>query len=309
MKHVAEFRSLLDNEGAGAIADKLFSVAKLGFQAEKQYQIETVEQKPLFGLIKRKPKERRQGLPAKPGASRIGGVPDVPSDFRWPQHKGKPLKFLIQLNCAEIAEFRDQTLLPADGILYFFYDLEAELHGEEMGRTPLVYYTKEISELQPATVPKTQNETEIILPAFPVDLIPIPTFPDGLSVEFDELKFSEKEAEGFFEAYAKWCSQCLGGQHREWGGLHKIGGHPDSVQGDIRAEFEMAANGHSGSTDEKLWAGANQNARNWRLLLQFDSDDDLDAMWGDAGMLYYCIREDDLKAARFEKVGVIGQCY
>jgi len=44
------------------------------------------------------------------------------------------------------------------------------------------------------------------------------------------------------------------------------------------------------------------------LLLQFDTDDDLDFMCGDAGTVYFCILEDDLLARRFDKVCCISQC-
>jgi uncharacterized protein YwqG len=32
-------------------------------------------------------------------------------------------------------------------------------------------------------------------------------------------------------------------------------------------------------------------------------------MWGDLGMLYYWIREEDLAARRFDRVWGISQCY
>ena len=49
-------------------------------------------------------------------------------------------------------------------------------------------------------------------------------------------------------------------------------------------------------------------ADDWVLLLQFDSEDTIDVMWGDCGMLYYWIRNDDLANGRFDNVWMTLQC-
>ena len=62
--------------------------------------------------------------------TRFGGVPDVPKDFVWPVFemagskegpvKCLPLSFLVQFNCADIAELDKEGLLPKSGLLSFF---------------------------------------------------------------------------------------------------------------------------------------------------------------------------------------------
>jgi uncharacterized protein YwqG len=49
--------------------------------------------------------------------------------------------------------------------------------------------------------------------------------------------------------------------------------------------------------------------QDWRLLLQLDSDEHMDVMWGAAGMLYFWVREQEAAAGRFENVWVILQCH
>lgn len=44
------------------------------------------------------------------------------------------------------------------------------------------------------------------------------------------------------------------------------------------------------------------------LLLQLDSDQDANLMWGDAGLLYFWIRTEDLVAGRFDRVWMTLQC-
>jgi len=50
--------------------------------------------------------------------------------------------------------------------------------------------------------------------------------------------------------------------------------------------------------------------RDWIMLLQLDTDDSGPPgwMWGDAGCLYFWIRQQDLAAHRFERCWTILQC-
>ena len=74
----------------------------------------------------------------KLGATRFGGKPDVPSDFVWPTYEGesydhvvkdRPLTFLAQFNCAELAQFDKEHLLPDHGLLSFFYETDTQCWG------------------------------------------------------------------------------------------------------------------------------------------------------------------------------------
>ena len=56
---------------------------------------------------------------------------------------------------------------------------------------------------------------------------------------------------------------------------------------------------------KKLEAGA----RDWRLLFQVESDGNAKMMWGDAGRLYFWIRDEDLRAARFYRTWLVFQCH
>jgi len=67
---------------------------------------------------------RRAETDAPIGASRIGGGPDVPAGFEWPNHKGRALDFLLQINLADVQGLQCGLDLPAQGVLSFFYDTE-----------------------------------------------------------------------------------------------------------------------------------------------------------------------------------------
>ena len=79
---------------------------------------------------------------------------------------------------------------------------------------------------------------------------------------------------------------------------HRLLGHPDPVQGDMQVECQLVSNGlycgdRSGYEDPRA-AGLLPGATQWRLLLQVDSAEGCGMTWGDAGRLYYWIRDDAL---------------
>ena len=94
---------------------------------------------------------------------------------------------------------------------------------------------------------------------------------------------------------------------------HQVGGYPDPVQGDeMEQECQLASNGiycgdASASADPRT-AELLAKAADWTLLLQIDTDDDIDMMWGDCGTLYFWIRRDDLRRANFDDVWMVLQC-
>ena len=63
------------------------------------------------------------------GASRLGGDPDLPPHIDWPYNGKTPLSFIAQINFADSKPHDHDDRLPASGILYLFYDCEAENWG------------------------------------------------------------------------------------------------------------------------------------------------------------------------------------
>lgn len=69
--------------------------------------------------------QRRADITAT--ASRFGGMPLAPPDWRWPmfEKEAEPLLFVGQINCAELRGLPGAELLPAAGLLAFFADYDA----------------------------------------------------------------------------------------------------------------------------------------------------------------------------------------
>jgi uncharacterized protein YwqG len=54
------------------------------------------------------------------GQSKFGGMPDLPASWNWPTFKNKPMVFLGQVNLKEVSAIYSDSLLPKQGILFFF---------------------------------------------------------------------------------------------------------------------------------------------------------------------------------------------
>jgi hypothetical protein len=89
---------------------------------------------------------------------------------------------------------------------------------------------------------------------------------------------------------AKICVRALSTPQPE----HRVLGWPRVIQNEMELECQLVTNGlytgnatgYKDSRRKELEPGA----ADWTLLLQIDSDDNTQMMWGDAGMLYVWIR-------------------
>ena len=88
-----------------------------------------------------------------------------------------------------------------------------------------------------------------------------------------------------------------------------LAGHPDQMQGDMTLQCAKVTAGYNCSEPEPdaMGAALRKDAHEWRLLLQVPSAEGLGMLWGDAGCLYYWIREKDLRARRFDRCWLVLQ--
>jgi len=94
--------------------------------------------------------------------------------------------------------------------------------------------------------------------------------------------------------------------------INKILGHSNNIQGEMELECELVTNGiYCGSPEGYKSEKAKELAKNykhWNLLLQIDSNDEANMMWGDVGRIYLWITDEDLKNKNFENSWLILQC-
>ncbi len=236
------------------------------------------------------------------GASKFGGAPDVPADFAWPMWKptnygqsagaqsygeAAPLSFVAQINLNEIAPFDLKSQLPKSGTLSFFYFMADELtmpwgEVEQAGGWRVFHFDESLTR---AEVPEKARIEHGLLTATitPHAVWSAPKHPYYIN--------GEQWNDWPDEATNAWFKM---NETFEAGAQHLMLGYPHDIQDDARGE---AAN--------RLDRG---DFNDWQLLLQMDTDDTINWMWGDTGALYYLMHRDDLAAREWDKCWLIGQC-
>lgn len=237
-------------------------------------------------------------------ACRLGGMPRLPASAAWPDRKGRPISFIAELDLAAVKAVGGQEWLPSSGFLHLFYDAEEQPWG-----------------FDPADRDgwKIVQSTEFVETAVQI--------PAGLSAEavFQPLQLAGRSGMTYPTPERLDLSPVVG-ESFDFGPVeqllhpdlnhfprHQVGGYPAPIQNDgMELESQLAfhgifVGGPEGYSDGRV-AALEPGAADWRLLLQIDSDDDAGMMWGDVGMLYVWVREQDARAGDFSNPWIVLQC-
>lgn len=238
------------------------------------------------------------------GASKIGGEPDLGEGLDWPAGAGGPLSFIAQVDLAAVAECLPDSGLPRDGLLSFFYDAENQPWDSEAGdRTAWkVVLTADTRSLRRHAAP------DGVVAFLPVTLMPRYelTVPFGRTMEARGFGLDDGARERYFDLQDVFADDF---QPEDRGtARHRMLGHPDAIQGDMRRRIEGVLRGGI-DIDAAETPELDEAAKRWVLLLQVDSDNHADTMWGDTGRLFFWIPEEALAAGDFSAVFVQLQCY
>ena len=254
------------------------------------------------------------------GTSKLGGLPDLPANIAWPDCEGAPLAFIGQISLREIPS---PSPFPQDGVVSFFYDNAQSAWGFD---------------------PKDQSSFRVLYFPRPEELrrahSPVKEEPPGLlqKIKGSSRKRSEFYFQNFavrrlafvpFQSISDPCAKLLErpmrtlddqdmyanffDEYSHQGPAHQLLGWPTLIQNEMELECQMVTNGiYMGNTSgykHPRRAELEKNAQDWILLLQVDSDDDAQMMWGDVGMLYFWIRRQDLERSDFGNAWCILQCH
>lgn len=281
------------------------SILELEEQIDK-LQLNSIIIQPLF--------DRNSKLPI--GSSKIGGKPDLPSDFKWFYYKAKslttdieidrPLSFLAQLNLEEITEFDLDNRLPKKGMLYFFYEMESNKWGfDPMDKdcAKVYYYSGSPDNLINFEHPKGVS-SEFIFPE--------------TSLSFSSMKsapyYEELMPGGNFDLWDSYNELLEKKGLTQEGYISKLLGYSDNIQGDMTLECQLVSNGlfcgdatgYNSPKRKELEVNKDQ----WKLLFQLESIDEenFQLYFGDMGRLYFYIKEDDLQEGNFSNTWFSLQC-
>jgi uncharacterized protein YwqG len=237
-----------------------------------------------------------------PGASKLGGHPDLPEQITWPGKGNTPLSFLAQIRLSDVQAYDSEHLLPPQGMLWFFYDAHQETFGEQPGDRAgwSILFEASATNLQRRSAPAA-------LPAesrFPAcALTPHSELTLALQPELELPAFDWSDREQ--QAYEAVLEALHPGAERAQP-QHRLLGYPDTIQDDMREQCQLVSNGVTDSDDPRAAQLQKGNA-DWQLLLQIDSDAAAKMRWANNGMIYYWTRLADLRASRFDQSWLVLQ--
>lgn len=223
------------------------------------------------------------------GRSRLGGQPDLPVGVEWPVGPRGPMGFLAQVDLAEVKRCGGPEWLPDQGLLSVFHD-------DDYGMAGQARVLHLLPETSPATPPVALKKAW----RYPERPVKFELFRSVPSLDWLDLSLTDEDA---FDD--------LGIRPFPRGPEHRLGGYPTEIQNEQMAvSCEYYGRGMS-PYDQKTPPSAEliAAAASWRLLFQIDSDEDLDTNWGDGGMLYVFVREEDARAGDFSKTVTLSQTY
>ncbi|MFF2910297.1 YwqG family protein [Paenibacillus sp. NPDC057934] len=240
-----------------------------------------------------------------PGVSRIGGDPDLPPHIEWPlTTDGVPMTFLTQLNLKECSGHDESSLLPAEGMLYFFVGLDEPAYNIE--HRVLFVREDQLAGAERRVAPET-TVLEEKFNGYQLDIKASLEAPNYAYVDNDKI---ENEAVGY-EEYEEFGYELSDRQSSEVARMfgYPIGQHDDA---EYEAALMLLTNKNYNYSKEKALAqitnhfggdeaAAMQEVQDTLMLLELESDNDVGFCWWDAGLLHFFIRKEDLLAGNFER--------
>jgi uncharacterized protein YwqG len=250
----------------------------------------------------------REYVAGEPVVGYLGGSPLLPEELEWPTWDGHgPLTFIGAIDCGALPAKDLDIPLPEDGALLFFYfDGQIDDSAEELEDwTPAtdtekatlgarVLYVPADAEMAERAAPEPLGAYGRIL--LGGDLIATepdfdhPAFRAAFGDPYDPASPHSALAGDDFDAAVDEVSEGRSPNHQ-------IAGYTSPVQGSVENEAARAA---YPVKDEQALGARAALAEQLVLLAQIDSDDSNEMSWGDAGVLYWLIRRDDLAARRFD---------
>lgn len=209
---------------------------------------------------------------------------------------------LARMDLAEIRAAGGPDWLPAEGRLHVFLDMGVQAQDFEPEQPGACIVRWETGDAPPLSPPADLKPRSRIAP-FPL------TFQSRIShaderVDIDWKRLTRDEERTLDAAILGFLSPEP---------AHQIGGYPGNLQGDVMEIQCAAASARGGDIrnlgDEDPTPADFAAARDWRLLLQVDSDPAAGFDWIQNGRLYFWVHEAEARAGDFSRVFVLAQFF
>lgn len=224
------------------------------------------------------------------GASRVGGLPDLPAELAWPTFEGKKLlPFLAQIDLSQLPRW-DGDPLPSEGWLYFFARMDL---GDGPIPSAVLYHRGPREDLARAPRPAKEDisnewEGEAVYETFPVC--------PRLAVTLDDWRIAQILAqEGLNPRIVADHIQTL---------AIRASVRPKEPETETAGFLLGQVSAEDGSA-ASIAIEAGRVGDDWRNLLMLESVGSM--TWSDCGLLYNLIRNQDLVRGDFSNLlSVIG---
>lgn len=235
-------------------------------------------------------------------SSYFGGYPPQYSDFKWPERAGCPMGFLACIDLGALPAMIDW--LPKVGSLLFFYDVNEWPWGayvEDRDGWAVLYIDHPIGPNAPeAAAPPALRPEDVQVRR-------------GMRFRAAVLPNSCEDSPSVLESEINDAWQLLCDLANE-GPLHLIAGLASPIQDhDLQMECQLLSNGikpnHYGESDDPRIMPLKAGAKDWKPLLQIDSDHNLNVMWGDMGQLSFLVRAGEARKGDFSNVWAFVDCH
>ena len=267
--------------------------------------------------------------PTAVGRSKIGGTPDLPKGFAWPYYEAesfdgvranRPLSFLAQINLAQASVFDRDCRLPREGVLSFFYELQSQKWGFDLGDKGCarVFYFSQEADLVNTDCPK-DLEQDACLPTFSLSFESVASLPTYSNFcELPQAKGASDlllhQTQSPWDVYDALKAAYGCPFDDEWAVNTHLLGYPDVIQNPMERECEKVTrgiyNGEPHLLSPELEADILKASSDWTLLFQMGTlqKDDFELMFGDCGHIYFWIKKEELRLKNFNNVWLILQC-
>lgn len=248
--------------------------------------------------------QRTEEASLSPGASKLGGLPDLPPDIPWPTWHDEPMAFIAQICLDEAAPYDLDGDLPHSGWLSFFFATDCEPKGNEDDDNPATWKvlhfggssTSLVRQATPATL-----HPHVRFPACAVAYSRRPTLPDVDSLEIERLGLTSQERNAYLDILlGADLDYLLEMDHRLLGYPHSLDGSPfiAGYLGTRQLRYEDAVSDGLEGYNRLAQAAEAE----WRLLLQVYSNEEAAMDWAGGGVLHFCIPKEALAARDFSRV-------
>ncbi len=215
---------------------------------------------------------------------------------------------LASIRLADAAACDASGLLPRRGRLTFWFDMEEQPDGilpEDRSGFRVTYTADDVAPLErrsPPALTWAKRKPNDSLAACRLSFAPglsLPVWdqlPADLMERIDSLRYTDLMCDLDGDA------------------IHRLLGYPMVLHRAVEPICQYASNGlrcgSADSLDEDRARAMEEGIADWILLLQLDTDEDEGPgwMWGDAGVLHYSIRRQDLAQSRFDGCWLTWEC-